>query len=235
MPTSQSAQKKAAEDGKHQDPHGARRGGTSSHRSTCPLTAPSLPIPSSVPAHRRGSGPSGPRRKAASQCHMTQDTDTSLMGTDPRTSVTLTTRGLPCSVGGQAGTFQGRGSTASCSDPPTGFPSMTKTPTGTVLEKKKKKAGRGTTISLLLSQPSNCRIWGSSTDVLNTNLHFSNKVSDESQAFNFAEHWSLPAVSSFLSSDLPTLLMANHHLPRRYVFSCKLYTHTTVLIILCTL
>ena len=119
--------------------------------------------------------------------------------------------------------------------PPTGFPSMTKTPTGTLLEKKKKKAGRGTTISLLLSQHSNCRMWGSSTDVLNTNLHFSNKVSNESRAFNFAEHWSLPAASSFLSSDLPTLLMANHHLPRRYVFSGKLYTHTTVLIILCTL
>lgn len=131
------------EDGKHQDPHGSKEGGTSSHRSTCPLTAPSLPIPSSVPAHRRGQGHLAPRSKATSQCHMTQDTDTSLMGTDPRTSVTLTTQGLPCSVGGQAGTFQGRGSTASCSTP-TGFP-VTKTPTGTVLEKKKKKkAGRGT-------------------------------------------------------------------------------------------
>ena len=117
--------------------------------------------------------------------------------------------------------------------PPTGFPSMTKTPTGMVLEKKKGR--QRDHYFTLLSQPSNCRIWGSSTDVLNTNLHFSNKVSSESRAFNFAEHWSLPAVSSFLSSDLPTLLMANHHLPRRHVFCCKLYTHTTVLIILCTL
>ena len=88
------------------------------------LSAHHLPLSPSLPrpAHRRGSGPSGPRSEAASQCHMTQDTDTSLMGTDPRTSVTPTTRGLPCSVGGQAGTFQGGGSTVSCSDPPLVFP-----------------------------------------------------------------------------------------------------------------